>query len=106
MYFNGNDNICYPLEYHLDEAKENGVTSIELVQADLDKTKNKYMAWCSEYCHQIYKSECNKIECGYFEQGIGRFCNFRGKLYTRGVKVIFDVKTGKKLRKETNNVTN
>ena len=59
LYFENEDaNICYPLQYHLERAKEEGLKEIELFEA-IPSTEKDYI-WCSELETVGNKSECNK----------------------------------------------
>lgn len=100
LYFLNEDaNICYPLQYHIDNAKEEGLKEIELFEAIPD-TVNTDMVWCSEYVNTMERSECNK-DCPQFHcskaSPKSRRCDFRGKLYMWGDIFRFDVETGNQI---------
>ena len=92
LYFENDDSeICYPLSYHIENAKDNGLKEIELFEAIPD-TLNKDIVWCAEMETTGEKSECNKT-CPYYKKPVkGRICELRGKLMEWGEKVKFEVK--------------
>lgn len=96
LYFENEDSqICYPLSYHIENAKEEGITEIELFEAVTDKV-NKDIIWCSHLDTTGEKSECNKI-CPYYElPDKGKICKLRGKLMECGDKIKFNVETSLK----------
>ena len=92
FYFeNEDENMCYPLNYHIENAKSNGLKEIELFEAIPD-TLNKDMVWCTELEAVLEKTECNK-SCPYYKASKGRICDLRGKLMEWGEKVKFNVET-------------
>jgi hypothetical protein len=93
LYFENEDSeICYPLSYHIENAKEEGLKEIELFEAIPD-TINKDIIWCSELETTGEKSDCNKT-CPYYEKPEkGHICKLRGRLMEWGVKVKFNVET-------------
>ena len=92
LYFENKDAIfCYPLNYHIKNAKEEGLKEIELFEAVPDKL-NKDIVWCMELETTGEKSECNKT-CPYYKSVNGRICDLRGKLMELGEKVKFNVET-------------
>ena len=100
-YFENEDSeICYPLSYHIANAKEEGLEEIELIEAIPDKVFCNEYTWCSLVEAVGDKSECNKLNCADYEKPEkGRICQHRGKLMGFGNSVKFDVKTCKKLTK-------
>jgi hypothetical protein len=93
MYFENEDaNFCYSLNFHIENAKEEGLKEIELFEAIPD-TMNKDIVWCTELEATSEKSECNKL-CPYYKAPLkGRICDLRGKLMDFGEKVKFNVET-------------
>jgi len=92
MYFENEDaNTCYPLSYHIENAKADDLKEIELFEAIPD-TLNKDIVWCTELENTSEKSECNK-NCPYYIASKGRICDLRGKLMDWGEKVKFNVET-------------
>lgn len=91
LYFENEDaNICYPLQYHLERAKEEGLKEIELFEAIPSKEKD--YIWCSELETIGEKSQCNK-DCHYYKASVkSKICDFRGKLKDFGELVKFKVK--------------
>ncbi len=90
LYFENEDaNICYPLQYHLERAKEEGLKEIELFEA-IPYTEKEYI-WCSELETVGDKSKCNK-DCPYYKvSGKSKICDFRGKLMNFGKQLKFKV---------------
>ena len=90
LYFENEDaNICYPLQTHLERAKEEGLKEIELFEAIPSKEKD--YIWCSELETVGDKSECNK-DCPYYKVSVkSKICDFRGKLKDFGELVKFKV---------------
>ena len=95
LYFENEDSeICYPLEDHLNEAKDNEVDQIELFEAV--PYKGKEYVWCSYLGRCLERCECNKPSCNVYEKPKkGNICANRGSAFEHGEKVKFDVKTGK-----------
>ncbi|WP_321437154.1 hypothetical protein [uncultured Bacteroides sp.] len=96
LYFESiDDNICQSLDDFIGMAKHDGKQEITLIEAIPDKTK-KY-CWCN-YGACVERSTCNKRSCDSYEKPQkGNVCACRGKLYTYGESVTFDVKTGNKI---------
>ena len=93
MYFASiDDNICQPLEYHLHDAKIEGLSEIELIEAIPDNNNTSFV-WCS-YDGEVTEYEiCKKTTCGnYFNKSGRGTCIHRGNLYTYGETVKFKVK--------------
>ena len=90
LYFENKDaNICYPLQYHLERAKEDA-QEIELFEA-ISSSETDYI-WCSKLETIGDKSGCNK-DCPYYKvSGKSKICDFRGKLMNFGELVKFKVK--------------
>ena len=90
LYFENKDaNICYPLQFHLERAKEEGLKEIELFEA-IPSSEKEYI-WCSELETVGDKSECNK-DCPYYKvSGKSKICDFRGKLMNFGKQLKFKV---------------
>ena len=90
LYFENEDaNICYPLQHHLERAKEEELKEIELFEAIPSKEKD--YIWCLELETVGDKSECNK-DCHYYKvSGQSKICDFRGKLKDFGELVKFKV---------------
>lgn len=91
LYFLNEDaNLCYPLDYFLSDAKEDGLKEIELMEAIPDKRKD--FIWCTNFVEVVEANLCKKAECSYYQSRSGRgVCSYRGSLYTHGDKVKFDV---------------
>ena len=91
LYFDNKDaNICYPLQTHLERAKEEGLKEIELFEA-IPSSEKEYI-WCSKLETIGDESGCNKY-CPYYKvSGKSKICDFRGKLKDFGELVKFKVK--------------
>lgn len=90
LYFlDESSNMCYPLDYHIERAKEEGLKEVELFEAVPD-TFNKNMLWCLEFESMFEKSDCNK-SCPYYKALKGTKCDLLGSLLVCGEKVKFDI---------------
>lgn len=91
LYFKSiEDNICYNIKDHLNEAKEEGLQEITLIEAIPKKEKGFY--WCTLFCNVVEKIECNKAECDkWVQKGKSKLCDHRGGLYRHGNEVKFKV---------------
>lgn len=98
LYFENEDSTwCYPLSYHIANAKEDNLKQIELFEAIPDIYNNN-ITWCGFDATACEKSECNKTGCSdYLAPEKGRICQHRGKLMDWGDKVKFDVNTSRKI---------
>lgn len=95
------DERCYPLSWHLKGARDEGDATITLLECQ--PVKEPGIGWCYQYETHIEKSDqaCGR-ECDKYAPRNGRtgIC----KHYTpttyepNGVKVVFDVKTGKLIK--------
>lgn len=92
LYFQDVDStFCYPLEEHLKEAKEEGLTSVTLIEAVPDDKTSEYV-WCSNYEDVAERSECKKSNCMSYSSKSGRgVCEHRRKLFLHGESVEFKV---------------
>lgn len=91
LYFENEDSeVCYPLCYHIDNAKENGLSEIELFEA-IPETGINDIIWCSEVGSTVDKSECDKTCPEYSAPEKGRMCKRLGRLMTCGKQVKFSV---------------
>lgn len=99
LYFENEDSeVCYPLRFHIENAKEEGLKEIELFEAIPDTT-NKDFIWCSELETTGEKSECNKTCPYYSAPEKGRICKKRGKLMEWGEIFKFCVETSQPISK-------
>lgn len=91
MYFKNIDSTnCFNLQEHLNEAKDEGLNKITLVEAIPDDNTNSFI-WCSIY-DVVEKSDCKKSLCPRYESKSGRgVCSNKGSLYLHGEEVTFDV---------------
>ncbi len=92
LYFKSIDDIkCHSLEYHIEDARQEELQEITLVEAIPDKETKDYV-WCSHYENVEEKSLCIKMNCPAYTSKSGRgVCEHRGKLYTHGEEVTFKV---------------
>ncbi len=94
LYFKNEDSEnCYPLEDHLEQAKEDGLAEVTLLKAvpDFD---NKDHVWCSDFGDVADRDECRQLCCGHYEpsHAKGGPCKHRGLLYQHGEEETFKVK--------------
>lgn len=87
LYFNNEDSThCYFLENHINEAKENGLDEIYLIEA-IPAPKEEHV-WCSYLGEVVQRNECRKSECEQYRSKSGRgVCEHRGSYYLHGEKV-------------------
>lgn len=92
LYFNNEGScICCPLEDHINEAKEEGLAEIELIEAI--PAPNEDQVWCTYYGDVVERNECKKSECEHYSSKSGRgVCENRGNYFLHGEKVKFDLK--------------
>ena len=99
LYFRNQDSeTCHDLDFHLEEAREEGLQEIELFEAIPDKDKSYF--WCksfSEVCGIGPDFEpCGKSCEDYAPRnGKSGICKHKTHCYTHGNTVNFNVKTGK-----------
>jgi len=93
LYFKNIDaEICYPLEHHINAAKQERLEEITLVRAELDK-ETKDLIYCKLYMDVCERNQCKKQLCEKYEankSGRGKCIN-RGKLYTHGEIIKFKI---------------
>lgn len=99
LYFGNEDsNNCYCLEDHINEAKEDGLNEVELIEAVQDDSV-KHFCWCTYLGDCIERSECSKKFCDMYKKPEkGNACANRGQFYSFGEKVRFDVNTGLEIK--------
>ena len=93
FYFKSiNDTTCYPLDQHIFESKEDGLSKIKLIEAIPD-FENKEYIWCTYFGEVGERTECKKSCCEKYKSNrSGRgTCVHRGKLYIHGEEVEFDI---------------
>ena len=92
LYFKSiDDTMCFPLENHIDEARENELSEITLIEAIPDK-ETKGVIWCKFNAECINKSQCKRVHCMDYTTKTGRGkCDHRGQLYLHGDEVNFKV---------------
>lgn len=92
FYFQSEDaEICWPLEYHLDIARFEGVYSVELFEAIPTKLSGWF--WCKHIAEVGEDGYCGKVCNGYKPRnGKSGMCKYRSNtLYTHGNKVTFNI---------------
>ena len=81
---------CYPLPYHIEDAKFQGLKEITLIEANEDNIDG--IIWCGAMEATGDKSECNKKKCSLYHSKSGRgVCSHRGNLYEYGEEVTFKI---------------
>ncbi len=92
LYFKSiNDNTCYDLQTHIEDAKDEELSEIKLIEAipDNDNPEN---IWCSYHGEVGERQECKKSVCEYYKSKSGRGkCEHRGNLFSFGEEVTFKV---------------
>jgi hypothetical protein len=92
LYFRSiDDTTCYSLETHFEDARDEELTKIKLVEAIPDDGTND-VVWCTHYVECVDKDQCKKTFCEHYSSKSGRgVCEHRGNLYLHGEEVTFDV---------------
>lgn len=94
LYFsNDNNEACYELEVHIDRAKDEDVSELELYEAvERKDIKNEF--WCMELEKKVDRCDCKKSECVSYNpiNGKNGICSFRGRLYSKGEKLKIEIK--------------
>lgn len=86
------DERCYTLEYHLADAKDEGLTEIELFEAVPEKVDG--MFWCRAVDECSEEGYCG-WQCEEYEPKNGKsgMCKHKcNTFHTHGEKVVFNVK--------------
>ena len=98
LYFAEYDEeYCYSLEHHIEQAKENGLDALVLFEAK--KYKESYYFWCieiGEYGEKDGKT-CGKI-CDTYTPRNGKsgICkHYSDTMYEVGERVVYDLKENK-----------
>lgn len=84
--------MCYTLDYHLTDAKEQGLTEIELFEA-VPENNDKYF-WCRA-AEEIFEHEACGKSCIAYQPCNGKSgkCRFKqNTMFEHGKKVKFEVK--------------
>lgn len=93
LYFTGEDDeMCFTLRYHLDNARLDGLTEIEFLEAIPDKDKSYF--WCREYDEVTMAEDypCGKTCDGYAPRnGKSGICKHKSHCHTWGEKLKFQV---------------
>ena len=92
LYFRSiDDNICRPLNWHMDDARDEELNEITLCEAIPDNDNTDYI-WCTHYENSEEKNQCRKSFCPAYTSVSGRgVCEHRGNLFTFGEEVTFKV---------------
>lgn len=92
FYFLDTDDIfCKSLESRLEDAQEEGLSTITLLEAIPDDITTDFV-WCKYKGEVAEKIMCKKAECSFYSSKSGRgVCQHRGKLYLHGNEVTFEV---------------
>ena len=92
LYFENKHEIyCYPLSFHLDYAKEEGLEQITLYEAIQETVEGFH--WCMFDKQTVEKDDCCKAMCTDYNSKSGRgVCMYRGKFSKAGNEVNFQVK--------------
>lgn len=91
-YFESEDaEMCYTLEYHLSNARDEKLTTIDLYVAIPDKDPQIFFCKAVDECAEV--GYCGK-QCDDYEPKNGKsgMCRHKGHCYTHGEKVTFIVK--------------
>lgn len=85
------DEVCYHLENHMDDAKDEGLAYIELYQAQRENVNG--MFYCTAVNECTEEGMCGKICDDYSpKNGKSGICRHKAKFYTAGKKVRLKVK--------------
>lgn len=90
-YFrNLDDERCYTLDYHLSDAKDEGLTEMDLYEAVPEKVNGFF--WCRAVDESAEEGFCGK-DCEEYEPKNGRsgMCRHKGHFHTAGQKVQFKI---------------
>lgn len=89
LYFSStNDEMCYPLEYHIEEARENGQSEIILYNAEPEKVDG--MFYCKAMGVAMEEIGYCGISCEDYTPRNGKFgiCKHKGKFFNKGETTI------------------
>lgn len=91
-FLSESDEYCYPLAYHLDNAKSDKLEEIELFEAVPEKVNGVF--WCRSEQEITEDGYCGKDCADYApKNGKSGMCQHKSNtLYTHGEKKIFKVK--------------
>lgn len=85
------DTFCSSLDNFINEAKNDGLKEITLVEAIPDNNNTEFV-WCSHYGECIELHLCKKSECSKYTSKSGRGkCSNKGKLFSHGEEVTFKI---------------
>lgn len=92
LYFKSiDDTTCHSLESHLDDARDEELSEITLVEAIPDNDNPDFI-WCTHYGEVAEKDQCKKTFCPHYSSKSGRGkCEHRGNLYSHGDEVTFKI---------------
>lgn len=82
--------MCFHLDYHMDNARDEGLTEITLYEAVPEKVEGFF--WCRAVDEVSEDGYCGK-SCEDYEPKNGKsgMCRHKGNLFTRGEKRTFKV---------------
>lgn len=92
FYFTGNDSeLCWELKFLLSQAKENGLSEIELIEAIPDKSKDYFFC---KWIGDVSESGSCGYKCDGYEPRNGKsgICKHKTFCYEKGGKVTFKIK--------------
>lgn len=92
LYFKSvDDTICSSLESHLEDAIDEELKEITLIEAIPDNDNVNYI-WCTHHGEVMERSDCKKSICSYYESKSGRGkCKNKGNFFMHGDEVTFKV---------------
>ena len=92
LYFKTiDDTFCSSLESHLQDAKNEGLEEVTLIEADPDNDNPDFI-WCTSEGECVERHMCKKSQCSSYNSKSGRgVCSDRGNLFQHGDEVLFKI---------------
>lgn len=92
LYFRfEDDTTCRPLNWHLDDARDEELVEVTLIEAVPDNDNPDYI-FCGYHGEVGERSLCTKYGCPTYTSKSGRgVCQHRGRLFEYGEKITFKV---------------
>ena len=92
FYFKDEFSECaHPLAHFIEKAKKEGLAEITLFEA-IPENDNPHFIYCCHVGVVGDREECSKSRCEFYESKSGRgVCRYRGKLFTKGERIMFKV---------------
>lgn len=92
LYFRDiDDTTCYNLQTRLEDAQDEGLETVTLIEAVLDNDNPDYI-YCGYNGEVGEREECRKSFCYNYDSKSGRgVCKHRGNLYCHGEEIVFKV---------------